>query len=35
VALELRQKGWLRAHALAGGWNAWEAAGLPVEPKVA
>jgi 3-mercaptopyruvate sulfurtransferase SseA len=33
VAQELRQAGWVNARALIGGWNAWQAAGLPVEPK--
>jgi 3-mercaptopyruvate sulfurtransferase SseA len=33
VARELRKAGWARARALAGGWKAWQAAGLPVEPK--
>jgi 3-mercaptopyruvate sulfurtransferase SseA len=31
VALELRRAGWRKARALDGGWNAWKAAGLPVE----
>jgi 3-mercaptopyruvate sulfurtransferase SseA len=33
VAQELQRAGWPRARALAGGWAAWETAGLPVEPK--
>jgi hypothetical protein len=33
VALELRRKGWARARALVGGFDAWRAAGLPLEPK--
>jgi 3-mercaptopyruvate sulfurtransferase SseA len=33
VAQELRQAGWINARALIGGWNAWQDAGLPVEPK--
>jgi 3-mercaptopyruvate sulfurtransferase SseA len=33
VAQELRLAGWVKARALIGGWNAWETAGLPVEPK--
>jgi 3-mercaptopyruvate sulfurtransferase SseA len=33
VAQELRQAGWKKARALAGGWEAWQAAGMPVEPK--
>jgi 3-mercaptopyruvate sulfurtransferase SseA len=34
VAQELRQAGWPRARALIGGWNAWQAAGLPLEQKL-
>ncbi|MEO5574102.1 MAG: cation:proton antiporter [Gammaproteobacteria bacterium] len=33
VAQELRQQGWPKARALIGGWAAWQAADLPVEPK--
>lgn len=33
AADELRQAGWPRARALTGGWEAWQAAHLPVEPK--
>jgi 3-mercaptopyruvate sulfurtransferase SseA len=33
VAQELRQGGWVGARALTGGWDAWQAMGLPVEPK--
>ncbi|MGH7545275.1 MAG: rhodanese-like domain-containing protein [Gemmatimonadota bacterium] len=33
MARELQQAGWPRTRALAGGWTAWQAAGLPVEPK--
>lgn len=33
VVRALQQAGWPRARALAGGWTAWKAAGLPVEPK--
>jgi 3-mercaptopyruvate sulfurtransferase SseA len=33
VAQELRQAGWPNARALMGGWEAWQAEGLPVEPK--
>jgi len=33
VALELQRKGWSRARALVGGFDAWRAAGLPLEPK--
>jgi rhodanese-related sulfurtransferase len=33
VARELRRKGWLRARALVGGFDAWREAGLPLEPK--
>ncbi|HEX6535814.1 MAG TPA: hypothetical protein VF041_14545 [Gemmatimonadaceae bacterium] len=29
----LRKAGWTRARVLVGGWAAWRAAGLPVEPK--
>jgi 3-mercaptopyruvate sulfurtransferase SseA len=32
VALTLRQAGWPMARALVGGWDAWKAAGRPVEP---
>jgi hypothetical protein len=32
VALELRRAGWPRAFALTGGWEVWQAAGLPTEP---
>jgi 3-mercaptopyruvate sulfurtransferase SseA len=33
VAHELRQAGWRHARALVGGWDAWQQAGLPVEPR--
>jgi 3-mercaptopyruvate sulfurtransferase SseA len=33
VAQELRQAGWSKTRALVGGWNAWQEANLPVEPK--
>lgn len=33
VTQELRQKGWLKARALIGGWADWQAAGMPVEAK--
>jgi 3-mercaptopyruvate sulfurtransferase SseA len=33
VARELRRAGWKKARALTGGWAAWQAAHLPVEPK--
>lgn len=33
MALELRKAGWPKALALTGGWEAWQAAGLPVEPR--
>jgi 3-mercaptopyruvate sulfurtransferase SseA len=33
VAQELKRAGWNRARALVGGWEAWQAAGLPVEEK--
>jgi 3-mercaptopyruvate sulfurtransferase SseA len=33
VALELRRAGWPKAVALTGGWDAWQAAELPVEPR--
>lgn len=32
MVLELRRAGWSKARALAGGWKAWLAGGLPVEP---
>jgi len=35
VAQELRRAGWSKARALTGGWDAWQAANLPVEPKAA
>jgi rhodanese-related sulfurtransferase len=34
VARELRQAGWENARALMGGLAAWQAAGLPVVPRV-
>jgi NhaP-type Na+/H+ or K+/H+ antiporter/rhodanese-related sulfurtransferase len=34
VVGELREAGWEKARALTGGWQAWEAAGLPTEAKV-
>jgi len=33
VARELRRAGWQRARALVGGWDAWQAAGMAVEPR--
>lgn len=33
VAQDLRQAGWPNARALIGGWDAWQQAGLPVEPR--
>jgi rhodanese-related sulfurtransferase len=33
VARELKRRGWTRARALVGGFDAWQRAGLPVEPK--
>lgn len=33
VAEELRQAGWSRARALQGGWEIWQASGLPIEAK--
>jgi 3-mercaptopyruvate sulfurtransferase SseA len=33
VARELQQAGWSKARALVGGWDAWKAAGMPVEQK--
>ncbi|HWF87729.1 MAG TPA: rhodanese-like domain-containing protein [Pyrinomonadaceae bacterium] len=33
MAQELRQAGWTKARALIGGWDGWQAANLPVEPK--
>jgi rhodanese-related sulfurtransferase len=35
VVRELRKAGWKNARALVGGWDAWQAAGLPVEPTLA
>ncbi|WP_371859944.1 rhodanese-like domain-containing protein [Thermosporothrix hazakensis] len=35
MAHELQQAGWTHSYALAGGWQAWVDAGLPVEPKTA
>jgi len=34
VARELQRAGWPNARALIGGWGAWQAAGLPIEPKI-
>jgi rhodanese-related sulfurtransferase len=33
VALALEEMGYKAAHPLIGGYQAWKAAGLPVEPK--
>jgi 3-mercaptopyruvate sulfurtransferase SseA len=33
VAQELQRAGWPKARAIVGGWNAWQAAGLPVEAR--
>ena len=33
VVQQLKQAGWPNARALIGGWKAWQAAGLPIEPK--
>ncbi|HEV8341907.1 MAG TPA: hypothetical protein VGR30_06000 [Candidatus Binatia bacterium] len=33
MAQELKRAGWSRARALVGGWDVWQAAGLPVEEK--
>ncbi len=33
MARELQAAGWPNARALRGGWEAWQAAGLPVAPK--
>jgi len=33
VAQELKRAGWKQARALIGGWEAWQAAGLPIEEK--
>jgi rhodanese-related sulfurtransferase len=33
VALQLREQGFENAYALEGGFDAWQAAGSPVEPK--
>jgi rhodanese-related sulfurtransferase len=33
VALRLLERGWKNVHPLYGGFDAWQKAGLPVEPK--
>ena len=33
MALELRARGWSEVYALRGGYDAWVAAGYPVEPR--
>jgi 3-mercaptopyruvate sulfurtransferase SseA len=33
VARELKRAGWQHARALIGGWDAWQAASMPVEEK--
>ena len=33
MARELKRAGWKRARALIGGWNAWQAAAMPIEEK--
>ncbi|HYO48264.1 MAG TPA: hypothetical protein VEW94_00325 [Chloroflexia bacterium] len=33
MAQELKRAGWPNARALAGGWEAWQAAGMPVEKR--
>jgi rhodanese-related sulfurtransferase len=33
VARQLIAKGFTKVYALKGGWNAWEKAGYPTEPK--
>jgi len=33
VALQLRRTGWAGARAILGGWDAWQKAGMPVEPR--
>jgi rhodanese-related sulfurtransferase len=33
VALQLLEKGWKNVHPLYGGFDAWQSAGLPVDPK--
>jgi rhodanese-related sulfurtransferase len=33
VALQLLEKGWKNVHPLYGGFDAWEQAGLPVDPR--
>jgi len=33
VARELQRAGWKKARALIGGWETWQAAGLPIEKK--
>jgi len=33
VVRELQRAGWTRARALIGGWEGWQKAGMPVEPR--
>jgi len=33
VARQLIERGFAKVYALKGGWNAWEKAGYPTEPK--
>jgi len=33
VARQLIEQGFTKVYALRGGWNAWEKAGYPAEPK--
>ncbi len=33
MARDLQRAGWLHARALVGGWEAWQGAELPVEPR--
>jgi rhodanese-related sulfurtransferase len=33
VARKLIEKGFTKVYALKGGWNAWEKAGYPTDPK--
>jgi hypothetical protein len=35
VVRDLQQAGWLHARAITGGWDAWQASGMPVEPRAA
>ncbi|HET8841853.1 MAG TPA: hypothetical protein VFN35_10315 [Ktedonobacteraceae bacterium] len=33
MARELQKAGWPNARALQGGWNLWQEAGMPIEPR--